>query len=286
MIESVVMVVSQRKLFYKTMSANIVIIILVAVIAVFFFNGRPSPAPFKHLTSKVLVIGTAGSGKSSLIRNMLDVDVTAVMTTYTVTKEVKMFKNFVQYEDYSIELSMYDTVGIGSVDNITDIIQGIVNEAKHTMEFDSVVILLKAERNNPTAHSELLKIMEIMTYWGAKKENLIVYVTHADSYSPEIQKSLLSGIKKFYKSVVDVDPEIGSFALVRDLNAELRVPYERKLASAKLNFLKKLTSGLTRFHPLAKQTELNTCLGFCDDQDCKVKCMDRYKLPATMRPQK
>ena len=78
---------------------------------------------------------------------------------------------------YQIDTSIIDSIGFAATDPLEEIVSEMKKVSSVQQFIDYVVIVLKAERNNPTAKEGLKKLMNVLTCWGVKKENLIVYLS-------------------------------------------------------------------------------------------------------------
>lgn len=224
---------------------------------------------YNHITvsRNVLIIGTAGAGKSSLTNNLINeygtndmvlvnkhYDIKVKTSTLPVTRRVEMSKSLVHYSSgrnkYHVNIVIHDTPGYGTTDS-SEYIEDLVMTTAHDTSFDFVILMLKAERHNPEAYEGLKNLIKGIK--GIKnscltEENIIVYLTHADYYTTEIQNDLVQEIKNtFSGSGIKVEPIIGSFAKLEDLAFVFRDRYQTLLEASVNDFIKRILLEVTKF---------------------------------------
>lgn len=179
-----------------------------------------------QVTRKVLVIGPAGAGKSSMIRNLLHSGFTldeykapdAHLNPNPVTREMTEYTGILETSKFSIDLTLWDTMGFGSSDNITNILRDIFYTMKYEPAVHLIIVLAKLERKNPDAINGVLSVLSTLKRYGATNKNVRVYLTHADFYSSAIQNVFVEDAREQLASVFDVKPEVGCFVNVDDMN--------------------------------------------------------------------
>jgi GTP-binding protein EngB required for normal cell division len=251
-----------------------------------------------HVKSNVLVIGGSGAGKSSMISNVYEYKgIEGRFSNKPITTKSREY-NFIghAFQDgdqmYQIDTSIIDSIGFAATDPLEEIVSEMKKVSSVQQFIDYVVIVLKAERNNPTAKEGLKKLMNVLTCWGVKKENLIVYLTHMDLYSMEINSKAIEGIYIYLTQQDDIGAvqhmhgikgqiEVGSFANLSEIHEDFRSVYEEKLIASKHNYFRKITRKVRdpkfeSFRPFSKTYELFECKVECQDNiDCLQRCSSK-----------
>lgn len=219
-------------------------------------NPRAQPLYPQLVRSNILVVGSSGAGKSSFIRNVYGFDraifpdsdnaAAPIIQHYTIP-DFKFQKN--SESIYQLETIMFELKGFGSKVKI-DVFHEMRRIANEN-PFHYVVILLKAKEFNSDVRDSLKDIVTHLRCWGADETNLIVYLTHADSYSQSEQEKLIDVTAEYYRDVFNVRPEVVSFASTEKMADGDREVYSERVKQSKDKYLNRIVErNFKRVNPL------------------------------------
>ena len=241
----------------------------------------------------ILVIGSSGSGKSSLLKNLVAGEIPIAAKFQAVAGSVKL-------KHYEVEagtlpgwkgrpgtiLNFFDTVGYAHEERAAEIRSEILEKIDKFDEIHYVFILIKAERNNPKAKEGMRHIITSLRTRGLKESNMKIFITHADPYTQNVRTQFLRDVQNYYQDVIAVEPKIACFASIVDIEDSFKSAYEGAKNKSISEIVDLLSS--TDINPFSPQA-YDYCvhvdcasLWFQSQAECVKGCMS--KRLAAQRP--
>lgn len=205
----------------------------------------------------VLIIGSAGSGKSSLVSNIGGFKDISAFRAVPVTNEITKYQVEFRVDGEDVDLNLIDTMGFASTDSTENIVkkmEAIILNPSIVQSIHRVVVLFKAERNNPAALEDLKHILSVLSAIGLEGSNILSYVTHMDIYDKNTKSLMEQAISAFYsKDSKDIkfllQPISKCFASADQIDDELKPFYEKWIRRDIKEFLLRVTKKVMPFYP-------------------------------------
>lgn len=200
----------------------------------------------------VLIVGVSGSGKSSLIQNVGHIEGISSFKATPVTTMAQKFEVKYRVNDEDIDLNLIDTMGFASTDATADIMESmeeIILDPLLVSSIHRVVILIKAERNNPNSLKELNNVVTVLSILGLNQNNILSYITHMDIYDKKTKDLMKGAVAKHFASVITINPEVKCFASSSEIDQEVRPVFEKWAMKDVTEFIFKVLEHVEPFYP-------------------------------------
>jgi len=157
-------------------------------------------------TRKTIVIGSVGSGKTSLCRYVAG-DYTESTESRlcggSVTKGVKTYKGkyigSATAGSSQVQYTMVDSEGYGADNFSSDNLRNqLFNSLKFETELNSVIICVSFERFRLGLKDDLSHLINVIKTLGLEKEHLLVVFTHCELYKHELREAYVKEFKTYY----------------------------------------------------------------------------------------
>jgi len=147
-------------------------------------------------SENILVIGTAGSGKSSIVNyinqgdfnfseNVSRPDVASV-TNQILSYDCPLLKNPVNPK-IKKKITFFDTIGLGADDfNVDVVFNNLKSKIAYESKISKILIVLKFERYRTKMKEDLKTMIQYLKYLGATDENFFLIITFCDPWKEEI----------------------------------------------------------------------------------------------------
>lgn len=163
-------------------------------------------------TKKTIVIGSVGSGKTSLCRYVAgDYDETteSKLCGGSVTMGIKMYRGkYIGMDaapgettgaNVQTQYTMIDSEGYGADTYSSDNLRNqLVNALKFETELNCVIICVSFERFRNGLKADLTHLLGVIKTLGLEKEHLLVVFTHCEIYKKELREAYVDEFKKYY----------------------------------------------------------------------------------------
>lgn len=187
-------------------------------------------------TRKVIVIGSVGSGKTSLCRyvtGLYDANKESKMSGHSITKGVRQYKGQYLSSNHvsaagglcsmsttKIQYIMTDSEGYGADDFSNDTLKNqLVSVLKFETELHCVILVVSFERFRNGLRDDLNHLIGNIRTLGLAKEHMIVCFTHCEMYTADVKKRYLEEFKEYYSFTIDdSDVIFGCFPNISEIN--------------------------------------------------------------------
>jgi GTPase SAR1 family protein len=180
-------------------------------------------------TRKAIVIGSVGSGKTSLCRyvtGLYDANTDSKMSGHSITKGVRLYKGRYlkvnKAENTKIQFVMTDSEGYGADNFSSDNLKNqLVTSLMFETELHCVIIVVSFERFRNGLKEDLDHLLCNIKTLGLAKEHTLVCFTHCEMYTDAVKNSYFEEFKKYYGFDIDKSNVVfGCFPNTSEINEQ------------------------------------------------------------------
>eukprot|EP01095_Lingulamoeba_sp_RSL-Kostka_P007925 TRINITY_DN2587_c0_g1_i1.p1 TRINITY_DN2587_c0_g1~~TRINITY_DN2587_c0_g1_i1.p1 ORF type:complete len:289 (+),score=54.61 TRINITY_DN2587_c0_g1_i1:90-956(+) len=213
----------------------------------------------------ILIIGSAGSGKSSFVNNLFGSKVAvSEMSRERVTPFLERYRGKFEFRNDFYILDVYDTPGFGSSDPYEFIKDNIDCEIRNKMQIDFVFLFLRLDRKDPSLSVQIDQILKLLRKYGLEEKNLKIYLTHSDIYSDEVINNFIVSLRNdFLIEFKNVEIERKCFANLDEIDDKFKSGYEILLADSIDSTMNDISNDVIPFDPNVLIQKMSACYVDC-----------------------
>jgi len=192
-------------------------------------------------TRKAIVIGSVGSGKTSLSRyvtGLYDECYESQMSGHSVTKGVHTYKGkflkITKSDDMKIQFTLTDSEGYGADNFSSDNLKNqLLNSLQFETELNCVIIVVSFERFRNGLKEDLNHLLDLIKTLGLAKEHTLLCFTHGELYTSAVRNNYYEEFKKYYAFDIDLDNVIfGCFPNISEVSDSYKASFVRDLKAS------------------------------------------------------
>lgn len=214
-------------------------------------------------TRKSIVIGSVGSGKTSLCKyvagDYYDKSEDSKLCGLSVTKGVKTYRGkYIGTPTTQVQYTMVDSEGYGADSYSSDNLKNqLINALKFETELNCVIIVVSFERFRNGLKSDLSHLLGVIKTLGLEKEHILVVFTHCEIYKLELREKYIKEFKEYYAFDFGNDYVFSCFANMNEVNDDYTQIIAKNVVSSISEVRRKITEKNTVINVAIKIAEMS-----------------------------
>lgn len=212
---------------------------------------------------KAIVIGSVGSGKTSLARYVTGLygsNNESAMSGYSQTKGVKTYRGkYIKHikNNVKTQYTLTDTEGYGADSFSSDALRNqLLYSLKFETDLNCIILVVSFERFRNGLKDDLGRLIDLLKTLGLDQSHTIVCFTHCELFTDEVRVKYVDEFKAYYS--FDVAPENTMFGCFTNVG-EIRDDYKTMITDNVKESILRIREAID-----AKENSVNVAMKICD----------------------